>query len=41
MLYAKVTGSPERIESIQVGGSAQIVAHGHFRIRGIIGWVAA
>jgi trans-2,3-dihydro-3-hydroxyanthranilate isomerase len=34
LLYAKVTGSPERIESIQVSGSAQIVARGHFRIGG-------
>ncbi|HEY1523148.1 MAG TPA: PhzF family phenazine biosynthesis protein [Solirubrobacteraceae bacterium] len=34
LLYAKVTGSPERIESIQVAGGAQIVAHGHFRIGG-------
>jgi trans-2,3-dihydro-3-hydroxyanthranilate isomerase len=34
VLYARVTGSPERVESIQVGGSAQIVAHGHFRIGG-------
>jgi trans-2,3-dihydro-3-hydroxyanthranilate isomerase len=41
VLYAKVTGSPERIESIQVGGSAQIVAHGHFRIGVIIGRMAA
>jgi trans-2,3-dihydro-3-hydroxyanthranilate isomerase len=32
LLYAKVTGSRERIESILVGGAAQIVAHGHFRI---------
>jgi trans-2,3-dihydro-3-hydroxyanthranilate isomerase len=32
VLFANVTGSPERIESIEVGGSAQIVAHGHFRI---------
>lgn len=32
LLYAKVTGSSERVESIQVGGSAQIVAHGQFRI---------
>lgn len=32
LLYAKVTGTPQRIESIQVGGSAQIVAHGNFRI---------
>lgn len=32
LLYARVNGSPERTESIQVGGSAQIVAHGHFRV---------
>jgi trans-2,3-dihydro-3-hydroxyanthranilate isomerase len=32
LLYAKVTGSSEGIESIQVGGSAQVVAHGQFRI---------
>jgi len=34
VLYARVAGSPEQIESVQVGGSAQIVAHGHFRIGG-------
>jgi trans-2,3-dihydro-3-hydroxyanthranilate isomerase len=32
LLYAKATGSPERIESIEVGGGAQIVASGHFRV---------
>ena len=32
VLYARVTGSPERIESIQVAGGAQIVAHGRYRI---------
>jgi trans-2,3-dihydro-3-hydroxyanthranilate isomerase len=32
LLYAKATGSAERVESIQVGGSAQIVAHGEFRL---------
>jgi trans-2,3-dihydro-3-hydroxyanthranilate isomerase len=32
LLYAKATGSAERVESIQVGGSAQIVAHGQFRL---------
>lgn len=30
MLYAKVTGTAERIESVEVGGSARIVAHGSF-----------
>ncbi len=30
LLYAKVTGSAERIESVEVGGSAQIVAAGGF-----------
>jgi trans-2,3-dihydro-3-hydroxyanthranilate isomerase len=30
VLYAKVTGSAERIESVEVGGSAQIVASGRF-----------
>lgn len=34
LLYAKVTGSAERVESIQVGGRAQIVAHGQFRVTG-------
>lgn len=32
LLYARVTGTPERIESIEVGGSAQVVAHGHQRV---------
>lgn len=32
LLYAKATGSPERIESIEVGGGAQIVATGHYRV---------
>jgi trans-2,3-dihydro-3-hydroxyanthranilate isomerase len=32
LLHAKVVGTPERIESIEVGGSAQIVAQGRFRI---------
>jgi trans-2,3-dihydro-3-hydroxyanthranilate isomerase len=31
LLYATVTGSPDQVESVQVGGSAQIVAHGQFR----------
>jgi trans-2,3-dihydro-3-hydroxyanthranilate isomerase len=30
LLYAKATGSAERIESVEVGGSAQIVAAGSF-----------
>jgi trans-2,3-dihydro-3-hydroxyanthranilate isomerase len=34
LLYAKVLGSPNRVEAIQVGGSAQIVACGNFRIGG-------
>jgi trans-2,3-dihydro-3-hydroxyanthranilate isomerase len=33
LLYARATGTPERIDSIEVGGSAQIVAHGEFRLR--------
>lgn len=32
LLYAKATGTPERVDSIEVGGSAQIVATGHFRL---------
>jgi trans-2,3-dihydro-3-hydroxyanthranilate isomerase len=32
LLHAKATGSPQRIESIEVGGRAQIVAHGRFRV---------
>jgi trans-2,3-dihydro-3-hydroxyanthranilate isomerase len=32
LLYAKVTGTAERIESVEVGGQAQIVAEGRFRI---------
>ena len=31
LLYAKATGSAEQVESVQVGGRAQIVAHGQFR----------
>jgi trans-2,3-dihydro-3-hydroxyanthranilate isomerase len=31
LLYAKATGTPKRIETIEVGGSAQIVAAGEFR----------
>jgi trans-2,3-dihydro-3-hydroxyanthranilate isomerase len=32
LLYARVTGAPGRIESIEVGGRAQIVGHGHYRV---------
>ena len=32
LLYAKVTGTAERIESVEVGGAAQIVAAGSFRL---------
>jgi trans-2,3-dihydro-3-hydroxyanthranilate isomerase len=31
-LYARVTGSPERIEKVEVGGSAVIVARGEFKL---------
>jgi trans-2,3-dihydro-3-hydroxyanthranilate isomerase len=31
-LYARVDGSPDRIERVQVGGSAVIVARGEFRL---------
>ncbi len=31
-LYAKAEGSPERIEAVEVGGSAVIVARGEFRL---------
>ena len=31
LLYARVTGTPERVDLIEVGGSAQIVAQGRFR----------
>jgi trans-2,3-dihydro-3-hydroxyanthranilate isomerase len=31
-LYARVAGSPERIERVEVGGSAVIVARGEFRL---------
>jgi trans-2,3-dihydro-3-hydroxyanthranilate isomerase len=34
LLYAKVTGSAEGVASIQVGGCAQIVARGQFRLTG-------
>jgi trans-2,3-dihydro-3-hydroxyanthranilate isomerase len=32
LLYAKATGSAERVQSVEVGGSAQIVASGNFRL---------
>jgi trans-2,3-dihydro-3-hydroxyanthranilate isomerase len=32
MLYARVEGTPERIERVDVGGSAVIVARGEFRL---------
>jgi trans-2,3-dihydro-3-hydroxyanthranilate isomerase len=32
-LYARVSGKPERIEAVEVGGGAEIVAHGQFRVR--------
>jgi trans-2,3-dihydro-3-hydroxyanthranilate isomerase len=31
-LYARVDGSPERIERVEVGGSAVVVARGEFSI---------
>ena len=31
-LYARVEGSPERIERVEVGGSAVVVAHGEYRV---------
>jgi trans-2,3-dihydro-3-hydroxyanthranilate isomerase len=31
-LYARVTGSPERIEKVEVGGSAVVVARGEFKL---------
>jgi trans-2,3-dihydro-3-hydroxyanthranilate isomerase len=33
VLYASAGGSPERIESVEVGGAAVIVAEGEYRIR--------
>jgi trans-2,3-dihydro-3-hydroxyanthranilate isomerase len=33
LLYAKVTGTAERIESVEVGGAAQIVAAGRFGLK--------
>jgi trans-2,3-dihydro-3-hydroxyanthranilate isomerase len=32
LLYARATGSADRVESVEVGGSAQIVAQGRFRL---------
>lgn len=32
LLFARATGAEDRIDSIEVAGSAQIVAHGHFRV---------
>jgi trans-2,3-dihydro-3-hydroxyanthranilate isomerase len=32
LLYAKATGTADRIESVEVGGCAQIVAQGRFRV---------
>jgi trans-2,3-dihydro-3-hydroxyanthranilate isomerase len=34
LLYARLTGTAERIDSVEVGGGALIVAEGHFRIAG-------
>ena len=31
-LYARVEGTPERVEVIEVGGSAVIVARGEFKL---------
>ena len=31
-LYARVAGSAERVERVEVGGSAVVVAHGEFRL---------
>ena len=31
-LYARVDGSPERVERVEVGGSAVVVARGEFRL---------
>src|SRR5207249_9753405 len=31
-LYARVTGTPEQIERVEVGGSAVIVARGEFKL---------
>lgn len=32
LLYARATGSAERVETVEVGGSARIVAQGRFRL---------
>ena len=32
MLYARASGGPDGIESVEVGGSAVVVARGEFRI---------
>lgn len=32
LLYATASGTPDRVQSIEVGGSAQIVASGRYRI---------
>lgn len=32
LLYARVEGSPERVERIEVGGAAVVVAHGEYRV---------
>ena len=34
VLYARADGSAERIERVEVGGSAVIVARGEFRVYG-------
>jgi trans-2,3-dihydro-3-hydroxyanthranilate isomerase len=31
-LFARVAGSPDEIERVEVGGSAVTVAHGEFRL---------
>jgi len=31
-LYARVEGSKDRVERVEVGGSAVVVAHGEFRL---------
>jgi trans-2,3-dihydro-3-hydroxyanthranilate isomerase len=33
LLHARVEGSPERIERVEVGGAAVVVAHGEYRVR--------
>jgi trans-2,3-dihydro-3-hydroxyanthranilate isomerase len=32
-LHVRVAGTPERIEKVEVGGSAVVVARGEFRLR--------